>query len=461
MPGDTTERTSRARDGAVSERDLAIQWLHGTEYRELQMLRGARLKVGRGPHCHLRLEHSSVSREHLELYRQGPIYALRDLGSTNRTHVNGTPVEHGVISAGDVIRVGEFLGVVMLLPPSPELARFGELASGLFGGPISAAQLSHVQRAAATDVPIMLTGETGTGKERVARAIHEWSGRSGKFHALNCSALPPALAEAELFGHERGAFTGAERSRIGHLRAAHGGTFFLDEAAELPLVVQAKLLRAIEEREVLPLGGTEVTSFEARFIVAAAEPFDHYVERKSFRADLYQRLAGFQVHIPPLRERREEIPGLLGHFLRKYGKQTLPAVEAKFVERVMLQPWRGNVRELELFVRKLLALRGGDAVLHLDATDGLLSREDSVVTAEPSSTGARERRDHDRSLLKDALGRHGGNMTAAAASVGISRRRAYRLLDGEEGGDRAEAEPAEHNRTNGAARRHAPETAGE
>jgi transcriptional regulator of acetoin/glycerol metabolism len=449
MDSDTTERTGGDRGRAEAERDLAIQWMHGIEYCGLQMLRGARLRVGRGAESHFRLEHGSVSREHLELYRQGPIYALRDLESTNGTHLNGVRTEHGAISAGDVIRIGEFVGVVMLLPRSTELPSFGELAAGLVGGPMLAAELSHVRTGATTDVPVMLTGETGTGKERVARAIHEWSGRSGRFHALNCSALPPALAEAELFGHERGAFTGADRARIGHLRAAHGGTLFLDEASELPLAIQAKLLRAIEEREVMPLGGTEVAAVDARIIVAAPEPFDRYVAAKTFRADLYERLAGFQVHIPPLRARREEIAGLLSHLLTKHTQRSPPTVEAKLVERLLLHPWRGNVRELELFVRKLHALRGSDPVLGLDAADGILSSETPSASSGPASTGARDRRDHDRILLKEALEKHGGNMTAAAASVGISRRRAYRLIDQEENGDDSPRPESAPKPTNG------------
>jgi transcriptional regulator of acetoin/glycerol metabolism len=452
MQGDTTERTSGDRGETKAQRDLAIQWVRGTEYRELSMLRGARLRVGRGEESHLRLEHGSVSREHVELYRQGPIYALRDLESTNGTYLNGVRTEHGAISAGDVIRVGEFVGVVLLVPRSVELLSFGELAQGLVGGPTLAAEVSDVRQAAKTDVPVMLTGETGTGKERVARAIHEWSGRTGRFHALNCSALPPSLAEAELFGHERGAFTGADRARPGHLRAADGGTLFLDEAAELPLTIQAKLLRAIEEREVMPLGGTESVAVDVRIIVAAPEPFDSYVAAKTFRSDLYERLAGFQVHVPPLRERREEIPGLFAHLLQKHGTFRLPVVEAKLIESLLLHSWRGNVRELELFVRKLQALHGSDPVLGLDTAQGLLSRERPSVAPKPASTGARDRRDHDRIRLKLALDEHRGNVTAAAASIGISRRRAYRLLDGDgNGSDSSPHSDAPEQGTNGSA----------
>lgn len=447
MDGDTTERTSAGEARTPAERDLAIQWVRGLEYRELTVLRGARLRVGRGEEKHVRLEHGSVSREHMELYRQGPIFALRDLGSTNGTYLNGTRTEHGVIGAGDVIRIGEFVGVVVLMPRSTELPRFGELAEGLFGGPTLAAELSPVRKAAATDVPVILTGETGTGKECLARAIHQWSERPGRFHALNCSALPPALAEAELFGHERGAFTGAERVRSGHLRAAHGGTLFLDEAAELPLPVQAKLLRALEEREVMPLGGTEPVSVDVRVIVAAPEPLDRYVAAGSFRMDLYQRLAGFHVKIPPLRDRRDEIPGLFGQLLEKHGARSLPTVGAKLIERLLLHAWSGNIRELDLFVRKLRALRGDEPMLGPDAAEGLLTSALASVPQKPTTTGATDRREHDRLRLQVALDEHRGNVTAAAASIGISRRRAYRLLQAP-----SEPSPPSSGAANGAQR---------
>jgi DNA-binding NtrC family response regulator len=429
MQGDTTERTISRGGTGSGVVDLAIQWLRGTHYGELQLLGGARQRIGRGSASQLRLEHATVSREHAELYRQGPIYALKDCGSTNGTYLNGERIEHSAIGPGSVIRIGEFVGVVVEVPRSTEVASFGELAAGLIGGPTLAARMAEVKAAARTDVPVMIIGDTGTGKERVARAIHEWSGRAGRFHALNCSALPDGLAEAELFGHERGAFTGAERSRIGHLRAAHRGTLFLDEAAELPLAIQAKLLRAIEEREVLPLGATEVVAIDVRIVAAAREPFESYVAAKSFREDLYERLAGFHVTVPRLRDRREEIPALFRHLMTKHGAGRQPEVDAGFIEHLLLHPWRGNVRELELFVRKLQALRPGACVLERDAAQTILSSPAPSEHPKSAVTGARDRKEHDRILLRQALDLHSGNMTAAAASIGISRRRAYRLLD--------------------------------
>jgi two-component system response regulator FlrC len=380
----------------------------------------------------MRLEHPSVSREHAELQRQGPIYALRNLSSTNGTHLNGVRTEHAALSEGDVIRCGEYLGVVCLCDHGEEESGFGELAPGLWCGPSLRRVLSSAETAARTDIPVVLVGPTGAGKEQVARAIHVWSGRQGRFHALNCSTLPTDLAEAELFGHQRGAFTGADRSRIGHLRAADTGTLFLDEVAELSLAVQAKLLRAVEQKEVVPLGETSGVPTDVRIVVAVHEPLERYVERGTFRADLNERFSGFKFELPPLRTRREEIPGLFFHLLRKHGADPLPDIEAKLLERLCLHVWTGNVRELELFTRKLLALHTNEPVLRAEFADGLLrAGEPTSSAAEPSKEKFRTRRESDLHRLNAALEVNGGNVSAAAASIGISRRRAYRLLDKE------------------------------
>jgi DNA-binding NtrC family response regulator len=433
--GETTQPTSGSRAVAAVAHDLTLTWVYDGAYRAHDVLRLARVRIGRGPQCHIRLEHASVSREHTELYRQGPIFALRDLGSTNGTYVNGIRTEHAVLTEGTVIRVGDCIGIVGALQRGSDPTRFGELAPGLLGGSTLGAELATLQASAQSDVPVVIVGETGTGKERIARAVHHLSGRRGSFHALNCSALPPTLAEAELFGHERGAFTGADRARDGHLRAAHTGTLFLDEIADLPLPIQAKLLRAVEEREVTPVGSTQAVHFDARIVVAAQEPLERYVERKTFRADLYARLAGFRFEAPPLRHRRDEIPGLFFAFLEKHGQPPLPSVAPRLLERLCVHDWPGNVRELELCARKLVALGREAEPLSADMLSRLLG--DSVPAPPPPvsgvSGGARDRNDHDLARLKAALATHQRNLTAAAASIGISRRRAYRLLEASRG----------------------------
>jgi hypothetical protein len=427
-PGDTTQPTSGSRAVEAVARDLTLTWIYDGAYRGHDVLRVSRLRVGRGPECHIRLEHASVSREHAELYRQGPIFALRDLGSTNGTYVDGARSDHGVLSEGTVIRIGDCVGIVGALPRGTEPMRFGELAPGLLGGPTLGAEVATLRAMAQSDVPIMIIGETGSGKERIARAIHDLSGRRGSFHALNCSALSAALAETELFGHERGAFTGADRARDGHLRAAHAGTLFLDEIADLPLPIQTKLLRAVEECEVTPVGATQTIPFDARVVVAAQQPLEHYVERGTFRADLYARLAGFRVEAPPLRRRRDEIPGLFFAFLEKHGQAPLPGVAPRLLERLCIHTWPGNVRELELCARKLVALARGEQQVTSDLLTRLLPELPATPTANCATTGASDRNQHDLRRLSAALATHGDNLTAAAASIGISRRRAYRLL---------------------------------
>jgi pSer/pThr/pTyr-binding forkhead associated (FHA) protein len=426
--GDTTQPTSGSHAVEATAPELTLTWIYDAAYKGSDVLRAARVRIGRGSQCHVRLEHASVSREHAELYRQGPITAVRDLGSTNGTYLNGSRCEHGVLSEGCVLRVGDCVGVVGMLLRGVEPVRFGELAPGLLGGPTLGAEVATLKATAKSDVPIMIIGETGSGKERIARAIHELSGRGGGFHALNCSALSATLAETELFGHERGAFTGADRAREGHLRAAHRGTLFLDEIADLPLSIQTKLLRAVEEGAVTPVGATQAVPFDARIVVAAQEPLERYVERKTFRADLYARLAGFRFDAPPLRRRRDEIPGLFFAFLEKHGRPPLTVVTARLLERLCTHDWPGNVRELELCARKLVALARSEEQLSSDWVARILPGPAATASASGPSTGARDRNDHDLRRLNAALVAHDRNMSAAAASIGISRRRAYRLL---------------------------------
>jgi DNA-binding NtrC family response regulator len=408
---------------------------------KIDNLRGARLRIGRGDTCHLRLEHSSVSREHAEVYRQGPIYALKDCGSTNGTWLNGERVEHTALAPGDVLRVGDCVGVVVKLDLDLPTREFGALGPELFGGPALAKALAKAKASASSDLPLVIVGETGTGKERIARALHHFSGRKGRFNAVNCSTVPAALAEAELFGHQRGAFTGAERTREGHFQAAQDGTLFLDEIADLSLDVQAKLLRAVEQGEVTPLGGTTATPVKVRIMAAAHQRLETLVAERRFRADLYARLAGFVVEVPPLRRRREEIPGFVFQLLEKHCAGERPSVAPALVEWLCLRNWPGNVRELELMVRKLLALYDGEPMLRLSFAQAIVADEPGAAPepnaarhATAPASGFSDRGASDRYRLRQALERTGGNLKAAAESIGISRRRAYRLLEAEKEG---------------------------
>ncbi|MEO8905976.1 MAG: sigma 54-interacting transcriptional regulator [Polyangiaceae bacterium] len=386
--------------------------------------------IGRDSDCRFSLRGGGVSRRHVEIQRQGPIFALSDLNSTNGTFLNGKRVQHAAIAPGSVLRVGEHIGI--FVESSCQPGGFREIASDMFGGHELAGSLNAALAAAPSKLPIVIVGATGTGKERVARAIHESSGRKGRFHAINCAALPPDLAEAELFGYRKGAFTGAERAATGHFRAADRGTLFLDELADLPLSLQAKLLRALEEGAVTPLGETDPVSIDVRVIAASQRPLTEFVAAKQFRADLHARLAGLTVALSALRERPLDVSYLFQHFIERYSGGRPPAVDSKLVECLCLYDWPGNVRELEQLARRLLAVHGSEAILKRP----FLPPEILAGMPCPSEFSAActsefpQRRDHDLHQLISALKQVGGTVSTAANLVGISRQRAYRLLAG-------------------------------
>jgi DNA-binding NtrC family response regulator len=420
----TTVREESA-TGALARR-LALQWVWPQA--RLDHLRGARLGIGRDDDSAVRLDGTGVSRHHAELYRQGPLYVIRDLASTNGTWLGGRRVEHAPVSPGSVLRVGEFVGV--FLESAEEPVAFGELAPGLFGGEAMAELLAPLERAATSNLPVLLIGETGTGKERLARATHHLSGRTGPFLAVNCAALPEQLAEAELFGYRRGAFTGAERASSGYFRAAHGGTLFLDEMPELSRSLQAKLLRILEDGQVTGLGEASAVTVDVRIVSASQEPLSALVAQNRIRQDLAARLNGLELRIPPLVARRADVGHLFAQFLKHLSGGRPPAVEARVVEALCLHDWPENVRELELLTRRLLAVHGHEPTLrraHLPPPIAALN-DDQTSSRRPSSV-PQERREHDLSRLKEALAANGGNVKAAAEALGISRQRIYRLLD--------------------------------
>jgi len=309
---------------------------------------------------------------------------------------------------------------------------------GLFGGPRLREVVAPLERAATSDLPVVLEGETGTGKEVVARALHGYSRRMGPFVAVNCAALPEGLAEAELFGYRRGAFTGAERASSGFFRSAGHGTLLLDEVSDLPLPLQAKLLRVLEQREVQPLGEMRPVSVDVRLVVAGQQSLARAALDGRFRADLLARVEGVTVVLPPLRERREDVLPLFSRLMAAHGTGAVPAVESDFVERLVLHDWPFNVRELVLLVKRLRVLHGEEATLRAEHLPErmLAARASSPEHAPPAakSSPVAPRPDGDGvelPALVAALRTSGGNVARASQLLGITRQRAYRLMEGQ------------------------------
>ncbi|MEY4545969.1 MAG: hypothetical protein RL685_2164 [Pseudomonadota bacterium] len=423
-----TVNTGDSRHQESGAERLALRWLFPDATRPLlPILQG--FSIGRDPGCLLLLDGEGVSRVHARVKREGAHFLLEDNGSTNGTFLGGQAIESVRIVPGGIVRIGTWVGTFELRPEGALRSEsVEELSPGMCGGESLRNAMEPARRAAPTTVPVIVYGETGTGKEVAARAIHRWSGRQGELCAVNCAALPEQLVEGELFGYRRGAFTGAERNNPGLFRRADGGTLLLDEINELPLATQAKLLRVLQEQEVAPLGEPRPVRVDVRVVVAAQRPLAQAVAEGRFREDLYMRLRGVELTLPPLRERVVDIPPLFSRFLAASAAAAgVPAVDAKLIECLCLYAWPGNVRELELCARRLLAVHGGEPLLKRRfLPDHIASSQ--PVSSQPVSSQQGEADDLAR--LAPALRRHAGNLTKACAELNISRQRAYRLLDG-------------------------------
>ena len=443
--GNTTVATNIAGARSVGDASaLSLAWMFPQPSQPAVGLHGEEAGeqvIGREEGCSVHLPGNDVSRRHAVLRKgdTGLSAEIVDLDSRNGVRVNGRRVSSAHLRRGDVVRLGGWLGVV-----TDGAGAWKEIAPGLFGGAPLQAALAPLQRAASSDLPIILEGETGTGKEVVTRSLHKWSGRSGPLVAVNCAALPEALAEGELFGYRRGAFTGADKPSPGFFRSAEGGTLLLDEVTDLPLPLQAKLLRVLEEHEVQPLGEPRPIPIDVRVVVAGQQSLLEASRQGRFRPDLLARLDGVTVHLPPLRSRREDVPPLFSHFLTELGQGCVPSVEVDFVERLCIHDWPFNIRELLLLVRRLLVLHAGESTWkesYLPSRIGDLAGTRTAATATempqplpaPSVSAVRAGPVEPVELpaLVAALRASGGNVARAAAILGISRQRAYRLMEGQ------------------------------
>lgn len=280
--------------------------------------------------------------------------------------------------------------------------------------------LKQVETVAATDVTVLILGETGTGKDLIARAIHQLSSRGEKsLVKLNCSAIPTGLLESELFGHEKGAFTGAISQKIGRLELAHQGTFFLDEIGDLPLELQPKLLRALQEKEFERLGGTRTIPVDARLVAATNRDLGKMVTDREFRSDLYYRLKVFPISIPPLRERRDDIPMLVNYFVTKHARslnRKIRTIPDEVMKALVRWDWPGNIRELENFIERSVILSNGPTLrvplAELEMPAGTPDGDDATLET--------NQRDHILRMLRESKGVISGP-DGAAARLGLKR----------------------------------------
>ncbi len=382
----------------------------------------------------LQLPDARVSARHARLrHRQG--WELEDLGSTNGCRVDGqTVLGPTVLQDGAQIEIGHTLLIFRAGLPMGWDAAGDQDASELPDGPAVlgtllpglATAFDTLVRVAKSSVPILLLGETGSGKELLARAIHATSGRSGEFVAINCGAIPDTLMEAQLFGHVKGAFSGANRDELGYVRAAHRGTLFLDEIAELPSSTQSALLRVLQENEIVPVGTTRPIPVDIRVIAATHAPIDELVRSGSFRNDLFARLAGFRFVAPPLRERREELGLLIANVLREVAPSDGGAwtIDPAVARALTSYDWPRNVRELKQLLAAAVVLADAHTVEPTHVPAALLEpreREDlGARAAEPPS----ERDLKDAQLREEVIAQFRecrGNVSEVARRMGKAR----------------------------------------
>jgi DNA-binding NtrC family response regulator len=376
----------------------------------------------------------SMSSQHARLVRVGATWALEDLDSKNGTFVNGQRVTHAVLGPGDVCELGHTLVRINPSLPVPEGAPLDLDPQGAERpelwtlDPFFAERIETLETLVRSDVPVLLTGESGTGKEVLARRLHERTGRAGPFVAVNCGAIPTSLAEAQLFGHLRGAFSGAVRDELGFVRAAHGGTLLLDEIAELSKSAQVALLRVLEGREVVPVGAACAKPVDIRLIAATNEPLEAMVARGDFRRDLFARVAGATLALPPLRERGDDVGVLIAGLLRRIAAGASKLLFAPDAGRALLSyHWPLNTRELAQCLKACIALATEDVVQlwHLpSAVARALDPEEGprAHAATPPDDCA----DRLRCELLAQLSQHRGNLAEVARAMGKARMQIHR-----------------------------------
>jgi transcriptional regulator with GAF, ATPase, and Fis domain len=433
MADDSSTR-SLGTTGEIALARVELHVIDGPDRGAKGALTGSTLRVGTSATCDLRLTDDTVSRMHFELRSSEGSCVLTDLSSTNGTFVDGVRVHSCQAVSGATVRCGRttirvHVGESRIAIPISSRFAFGEL----IGASVEMRRLYAVlERVAPTDATVLVEGETGTGKEVVARAIHGASQRASRpLVVVDCGAFADQLIESELFGHVRGAFTGAITSRRGLFEEADGGTIFLDEIGELPLGLQAKLLRLLETREVRPLGANVTHKVDVRIVAATNRALAQAVNDGTFREDLYYRLAVVEILIPPLRARRDDVLLLARHFHKAYAGPDAP-FPMGLVPTLMSRGWPGNVRELRNFIERAVAIQW---ISDTDAEVASPEKElpPGMAALIPVHLPLTEARDvwnkrFESLYIRALLKRTGGNVTQAAAAAGVNRRWLQRLM---------------------------------
>ncbi|HTJ44408.1 MAG TPA: sigma 54-interacting transcriptional regulator [Kofleriaceae bacterium] len=380
--------------------------------------------IGRDPACDVALDHERVSRKHTRI-TIGAAWTVEDLGSRNGTQVAGAAVKGATtFVAGEPITIGPFTAVVVPRAVSAVRTALGS-SSVVIDDPALAKPTPLLVALARSSVSVVIHGETGAGKEVLARALHGLSGRPGPMLGINCAALAPQLLESELFGHEKGAFTGAV-GKVGLLEAAARGTVLFDEIAEMPLELQAKLLRAIESREIMRVGSVRAQPIDVRFVAASHRDLMGACTAGTFRRDLFYRLAGITLTVSPLRDRRHQIAPLAAKFAREATGRD-HALTPAALARLGAHDWPGNVRELKNVVERASLLAGSDPI----GAEHLLFDQAPVPLPVPVPLPGGSGSDDgtERARILAALEECAGNQTHAAKKLGISRATLVHKLD--------------------------------
>jgi DNA-binding NtrC family response regulator len=425
---DHVEAETRAVGPSATSVGIQVVVLSGTAKGTTRTL-GAKMRIGKAPDNDLVLGDDTVSRQHCELERTDAGVKVRDLGSTNGTKVQGARVSEAVVQPGTVLKVGE---VEIVLRPAVRNVEVLPSDKTWFGAAIGQSLAMRtifgvLERIAKTEATVLLEGETGTGKDVLARALWTESARAqGPFVVVDCGAVSYSLLESELFGHERGAFTGAVAARQGAFELADGGTVFLDEIGELPLDVQPKLLRVLETREYRRVGGNKQLKTDVRVVAATKRNLLREVQAGKFREDLYFRLAVVPITVPSLRSRREDIPMLVEHILKASGGELVVPDDA--MQGLVAHDWPGNVRELRNVLDRAIYMARATGQTELNIVSLPMSGTGSgdVFHFEPGKsyreTRGKYETEFEKRYVKWLLGRHGGNVSAAAREAKMDRK---------------------------------------